>query len=179
MSQKPRTALEITEFVKLEEIDPVYFESSYYVMAEDGGLRPYALLAKTLDACEMVGIGHLAMHNREYTVFLRAHKKGLMLHTMYYREEVKELEGFGADNPELTLAELQAARQFLVALATEWHPEKYADEFQGRLKNLIATKLAGGTIEQVEKPQKREPVSDLVFALKQSVAQAKKQRRMA
>jgi DNA end-binding protein Ku len=178
---EPETAhtMDIQEFVRLEEIDPVYFESSYYVMPEDAGLRPYALLAKTLEACEMVGIAHLAMHNREYTVFLRSHKGGLMLHTMYYREEVRELEGFGAPAVELHLAELQTARQFLNALVTDWRPERYKDEFQERMKRLITTKLTGEAMAEPEKPQKREPVSDLVFAMRQSIAAAKKKQKTA
>ena len=91
---EPKTAktMEILEFVKTSEVDPVYFESSYYMIPEEAGRRPYALLTKALEESEYVAIAKLTMHNREYTVFLRPHKGGMMLHTMYYAEEVREVE---------------------------------------------------------------------------------------
>ena len=93
---EPKTAktMEILEFVKTSEVDPVYFESSYYMVPDEAGRRPYALLTRALDESEYVAIAKLTMHNREYTVFLRPHKGGMMLHTMYYAEEVREVESF-------------------------------------------------------------------------------------
>src|SRR5438477_5052954 len=86
---EPKTAkaMEILEFVKASEIDPIYFESSYYLMPEEAGRRPYALLVRALEESEYVAIAKLSMHNREYTVFLRPYENGLMLHTMYYSDE--------------------------------------------------------------------------------------------
>src|SRR5215467_13545351 len=100
---EPKTAkaMEILEFVKEEEIDPIYFESSYYLLPEEAGRRPYALLQKALAESKYVAIAKITMHNREYTVFLRPQKGGLVLHTMYYAEEVKKVEGFGAPDMEL------------------------------------------------------------------------------
>src|SRR5499427_7275422 len=173
---EPKTAktMEILEFVKTEDVDPVYFESSYYMMPEEAGRRPYALLTKALEDSEYVGIAKLTMHNREYTVFLRPHKGGMMLHTMYYRDEVRELEGFGAPDVEIKEAELKVAHQLIEALADEWDPEKYHDNFQENLKKLIETKLEGGEVQEVEKPKKLAPVIDLMAALKESLAQTKK-----
>ena len=111
------------------------------------------------------------MHNREYTVFLRPHEGGMMLHTMYYAEEVREVEGFGAPDVELKESEVKVAHQLIEALASEWDPEKYHDTFQENLKNLIQTKLEGGKIAEVEKPKKLAPVVDLMSALKESLAQ--------
>src|SRR5437660_12459370 len=93
---EPKTskAMEILEFVKADEIDPLYFESSYYLMPEEAGRRPYALLAQALRESDYVAIAKLTMHNREYTVFLRPFKKGLMLHTMYYADEMRRIEQF-------------------------------------------------------------------------------------
>ena len=89
---EPQTAktMEILEFVKSSEVDPVYFESSYYMVPEEAGRRPYALLTKALEESEYVAIAKLTMHNREYTVFLRPHEGGMMLHTMYYADEVRQ-----------------------------------------------------------------------------------------
>src|SRR5437763_14765209 len=170
---EPKTAkaMEILEFVKAEEVDPVYFESSYYLVPEEAGRRPYALLTKALEETDYVAIAKLTMHNREYTVFLRPHEGGMMLHTMYYEEEVRKVEGFGAPDVELKDAEVKVAHQLIEALAAEWEPEKYKDDFQENLKNLIQTKLEGGTIAEVEKPKKLAPVVDLMAALKQSLAE--------
>jgi DNA end-binding protein Ku len=169
---EPQTAktMEILEFVKESEVDPVYFESSYYMLPEEAGRRPYALLTKALEESEYVAIAKLTMHNREYTVFLRPHKGGLMLHSMYYAEEVREVEGFGAPDVELKDAEVKVAHQLIEALADTWDPEKYHDSFQENLKKLIETKLEGGKVAEAEKPKKLAPVVDLMSALKQSLA---------
>ena len=170
---EPQTAktMEILEFVKSSEVDPVYFESSYYMMPEEAGRRPYALLTKALEESEYVAIAKITMHNREYTVFLRPHEGGMMLHTMYYAEEVKKVEGFGAPDVELKEAEVKVAHQLIEALADKWDPEKYKDSFQDNLKKLIETKLEGGEVAAVEQPKKLAPVVDLMAALKQSLAQ--------
>ncbi len=163
---EPKTAktMEILEFVKESEVDPVYFESSYYMLPEEAGRRPYALLTKALEESEYVAIAKLTMHNREYTVFLRPHEGG---------------EGFGAPDVELKEAEVKVAHQLIEALATDWEPEKYHDEFQDNLKNLIQTKLEGGKIAEVEKPKKLAPVVDLMAALKQSLAEMEGKKKPA
>jgi DNA end-binding protein Ku len=173
---EPKTAktMEILEFVKSAEVDPVYFESSYYMLPEEAGRRPYALLTKALEESEYVAIAKLTMHNREYTVFLRPHKGGMMLHTMYYKEEVREVEGFGAPEVEIKEAEIKVAHQLIEALAGDWDPEKYHDTFQDNLKKMIETKLEGGEVQAVEQPKKLAPVVDLMAALKQSLENAKK-----
>lgn len=178
---EPKTAktMEILEFVKAGDVDPVYFESSYYMLPEEAGRRPYALLTKALEESEYVAIAKLTMHNREYTVFLRPHEGGLMLHTMYYEEEVHKVEGFGAPDVELKEAEVKVAHQLIEALATEWEPEKFHDEFQDNLKKLIQTKLEGGEIAEVEKPKKMAPVVDLMAALKESLAQMEGRKKPA
>jgi len=80
---EPKTAksMEVLEFVRAAEIDPIYFESSYYLVPDEAGRRPYSLLQKALADSEYVGIAKLSMHNREYTVFLRSYERGIMLHT--------------------------------------------------------------------------------------------------
>jgi DNA end-binding protein Ku len=178
---EPQTAktMEILEFVKAGDVDPVYFESSYYMLPEEAGRRPYALLTKALEESEYVAIAKITMHNREYTVFLRPHEGGLMLHTMYYAEEVKKVEGFGAPDVELKDAEVKVAHQLIEALADEWDPEKYKDSFQENLKKLIETKLEGGEVAAVEKPKKLAPVIDLMAALKQSLAQMEGKKKPA
>ena len=178
---EPKTAktMEILEFVKSSDVDPVYFESSYYMMPEEAGRRPYALLSKALEESDYVAIAKLTMHNREYTVFLRPKEGGLMLHTMYYSEEVREVEGFGRPDVELKDAEVKVAHQLIEALAGPFDPDKYHDEFQENLKELIQAKLEGQEVKPVEKPKKLAPVVDLMAALKQSLAEMEGKKKPA
>src|SRR5260221_828181 len=170
---EPQTAktMEILEFVKAGDVDPVYFESSYYMMPEEAGRRPYALLSKALEESEYVAIAKITMHNREYTVFLRPTSGGMMLHTMYYQDEVKKVEGFGAPDVELKDSELKVAHQLIEALAGKWEPEKYKDSFQENLKQMIETKLAGGEVAEVEQPRKLGPGIGLMAAVKSGLQQ--------
>jgi DNA end-binding protein Ku len=93
---------------------------------------------------------------------------------MYYKDEIREVDGFGKVEVELKAAEVKVANQLIEALAAEWEPEKYHDTFQDNLKQLIKARLEGGEIKEVEKPKKMAPVVDLMAALKESLAQTKK-----
>jgi len=173
---EPKTAkaMEILEFVKASEVDPIYFESSYFLVPEEAGRRPYALLCQALEETDYVAIAKLTMHNREYTVFLRPYHGGMMLHTMYYRDEVRQLDGFGRPEVELKDAEVKVAHQLIEALADKFDPEKYHDTFEENLKMLIKARLEGREVTEVEKPKKLAPVVDLMAALKESLAQLPK-----
>ena len=170
---EPKTAkaMEILEFVKASEIDPIYFESSYYLVPEDPGKRPYALLVEALRETDYVAIAKLAMHNREYTVFLRPYRKGLMLHTMYYEDEIREVENFGAEDVQVKDAEVKVAHQLIKALEAKFDPSKYYDSFEENVKKLIKARLEGKELPAVEKPGKPPKVVDLMSALKQSLQQ--------
>lgn len=169
---EPKTAkaMEILEFVKSDEVDPVYFESSYYLMPEDPGKRPYALLAQAMEESGHLGIAKLTMHNREYTVILRPDEGGIMLHTMYYEDEVKRLDNFGKQDVKVKEAEVKVAHQLIKALEAKFEPKKYHDTFEDNLRALIKARLEGKEITPVEKPKKPAPVTDLMSALKQSLA---------
>ena len=178
---EPKTAkaMEILEFVRDEEVDPIYFETSYYLVPEEAGRRPYALLSKALEETKYVAVAKLTMHNREYTVLLRPHKGGMLLYTMYYYDEVRQVENFGRPDVELKEAELKVAHQLIEALADEFDPKKYHDTFQENLKKLIQAKLEGGEVAEVEKPRKLAPVVDLMSALKESLAQMEGKKKPA
>ncbi len=176
---EPKTAkaMEILEFVKAGDVDPVYFESSYYLVPEEAGRRPYALLVRALEESEYLAVAKLTMHNREYTVLLRPTQGGLMLHTMYYQDEVRKVESFGETSSiQLKEAEVKVAHQLIEALATQWEPEKYYDTFEENVKKLIKARLEGREVTPVEKPGKPAKVVDLMAALKQSLAQMDKKK---
>src|SRR5205807_1717126 len=142
---EPKTAksMEILEFVKHDEIDPIYFETSYYLVPEDAGKKPYALLTRALEESSHVAIAKLSMHNREYTVFLRPYNGGLMLHTMYYQEEIRTVPNFGEAQVNLKDAEVKVAHQLIEALTAPWAPAKYHDTFEENIKKLIKARLEG------------------------------------
>jgi DNA end-binding protein Ku len=171
---EPKTAksMEILEFVKQDEIDPVYFESSYYLAPEEAGQKPYALLSRAMEETGYVAVAKLSMHNREYTVFLRPYEHGLMLHTMYYQEEIREAPAaIDKDSKEkLKEGEVKVAHQLIEALAAEWDPSKYHDTFEENVKTLIKARLEGGEVTAVEKPKKPAAPTDLMAALRQSLA---------
>lgn len=174
---EPKTAraMEILEFVKEEEIDPVYFESSYYLAPDEAGKKPYALLSQAMQESGYLAVAKLAMHNREYTVLLRPHEGGLMLHTMYYQEEIREAPAI-SDHSNLKEGELKVAHQLIEALAAKWEPEKYHDTFEENLKKLIKARMEGGEVTAVEKPRKQAPPTDLMAALRQSLAEMGKKK---
>src|SRR5437868_8883748 len=178
---EPKTAktMEILEFVKADEVDPIYFESSYYLVPEEAGRRPYALLSEALEQTEYVAIAKLTMHNREYTVILRPHKGGLMLHTIYYQDEVRQVEQFGRPDVELRDAEVKVAHQLIQALSADFKPEKYYDTFEENLNKMIKARLEGKEVTPVEKPHKPAPVVDLMEALKQSLQQMEGKKKPA
>jgi DNA end-binding protein Ku len=177
---EPKTskAMEILEFVPAGEVDPIYFETSYYLMPEEAGRRPYALLARTLDETHMVGIAQLTMHNREYTVVLRPYRNGILLQTIYYADEVRDLENFGRENIEVREGEVKIAHQLVEALKGKFDPRKFHDTFEDNLKKLIEARLEGREVTPVPKP-KLAPVTDLMEALKQSLAQMEKKKPAA
>jgi DNA end-binding protein Ku len=168
---EPKTAkaMEILEFVKAEEVDPIYFETSYYLVPGEAGKRPYALLARALEEAGQLGIAKLTMHNREYTVILRPHEGGIMLHTMFYSNEVRQVESFGRPDVDIKDAEVKVAHQLIDALSAKFEPQKYHDTFEDNLKELIKARLEGKEVTPVAKP-KVAPVTDLMAALKQSLA---------
>src|SRR5271166_2211764 len=110
---EPQTAktMEILEFVKASDVDPVYFESSYYMLPEEAGRRPYALLTKALEESEYVAIAKITMHNREYTVFLRPHEGGAFVQVMSFAAEVRRVKAVVASNVDLKLAEIKLAQE--------------------------------------------------------------------
>jgi len=162
--------LEIAAFTKLKEIDPIFFDSSYFCVAEESGKKAYQLLTKALEDTQTVGIGTLLMHQRDYTVFLRAYEHGLLLHTMYFANEIRNLPEFGVFEPaNLKPQEVKLTEQLVGTMIQPFRPKQYHNEFQERLKKLIEAKQHGEKIEIGEQP-KRAPVIDMMTALKKSLA---------
>jgi DNA end-binding protein Ku len=163
--------MEILEFVKAEGIDPIYFDASYFMVPEEAGKKAYHLLLETMRKSGYSAIAKVAMHQREYTVVVRPNPHGLLIHTMFYPEEVREVPEFGRDdNVTVKPQEIALAEKLVEGLAADFDPSKYHDEYQERLKALIEAKREGQTVEAAP-PKKRAPVIDLMQALQKSLGE--------
>ena len=169
--------MEIQAFVKSSQIDPIFFESSYLALPEKDNPKPYVLLVKALEDSDRVGIAKVAMHLREYTVFIRPRSYRLTIHTMYFVNEIRKVEGYGKiADVKLRPQEIKLAEQLVESLAEDFKPQQYHDTFQERLKALIEAKREGKTIVE-EEPPKRAPVIDMMEALKRSLQETEAQKR--
>ncbi len=162
--------MEILEFVKLDEMDPLYFDSSYYLAPEDAGVKAYQLLMKGMQESGYGAIAKLTMHQREHIVIIRPGSKGMTLHTMFYSNEIRAAESVATDRVELKDQEKKLAQQLIESLAAPFDPLKYRDEYMENVKGMIAAKLKGQEVTQAAQPH-MAPVIDLMEALKKSLAE--------
>jgi DNA end-binding protein Ku len=170
---EPETArtMDILEFVKLDEIDPVYFDASYYVIPEEPGQRAYQLLMEAMEKSGYAGIAKIAMYNREYIVIIRPREGGLTLHTMFYNNEIRPAAEYGhTDKAQIKEQERTLAEQLIESLAAPFEPGKYQDTYQNSLQELIDAKASGRKISVVPHAAAKTPVIDLMEALKKSLA---------
>ena len=166
----PKTAkvMEILEFVKADEVNPVYLESSYYMGPDEGGEKPYALLFEALKETGFYAVAKIAMHNREHIVVVRPGERGMILHTMYYADEVRSSEEFRTDTSKVSEKERALAKMLVESLAASFEPEKYHDTYRDNLKKMIEAKVEGHKV--VETPEAHvAPVIDIMEALKKSL----------
>ncbi len=170
------STMEILEFVHLDEVDPLYFDSSYYAVPEDAGRKPYALLVKAMEESGYCAIAKLSMRQKEYTVVIRPRKHGLTLHTMFYADEVREIPEYGVDSDiEVKPAEAKLAEQLIESLAAKFDPEKFDDAYRTNVVSMIEAKREGADVEGAEKPR-LAPVIDLMEALQKSLADRPKKK---
>jgi DNA end-binding protein Ku len=162
--------MEIIEFVKLDEIDPLYFDSSYYITPEDPGLKAYTLLMKAMQETGYGAIAKITMHQREHIVIIRPGAKNLTLHTMFYSSEIRAAETVATDKIEVKDQEKKLAEQLIESLAAPFQPDKYRDEYSDNVRALIAAKLQGQEVAAAPQPY-LAPVIDLMEALKKSLAE--------
>lgn len=171
IAPESQETMEILEFVKLEEVDPLYFDASYYVTPEDPGRRAYQLLLETMQRTGFAAMAKIAMHQREHTVIIRPREDGLTLHSIFYAHEVRAIPEYGQTrNTEIKPQEVQLAEQLVKSLAASFTPDKYEDTYQKRLAGLLEAKRAGSTVHETP-AKKMAPVIDLMAALQKSLSQ--------
>ncbi|MGA8037605.1 MAG: Ku protein [Candidatus Acidiferrales bacterium] len=169
--------LELVAFTKMSEIDPIFFDASYFCLPDEEGKKAYFLLLKALEDTRSVGIGKLTMHQRDYTVFLRPYQHGILVHTMYFANEIRALPQYGVLEPQhFKPQEVKLTEQLIQSLTEPFKPKQYHNEFQERLKKLIESKSDGKAIE-VGETSKRAPVIDMMTALKKSLASSGAQKK--
>jgi DNA end-binding protein Ku len=162
--------MEIIEFVKLNEVDPIYFDSSYYVTPDEAGLKAYSLLMKAMQDTGYGAIAKITMHQREHIVVIRPGNKNLTLHTMFYSNEIRAAEAVPTDKTEVKDQERKLAEQLIESLAMPFQPDKFRDEYSDNVRAMIAAKLQGQEIAATP-PAHLAPVIDLMDALKKSLAE--------
>ena len=164
------STMEILEFVRLDEVDPLFFDSSFFTVPEEAGRKAYKLLVETMESAGYAAMAKVSMHQREYTVLVRPRKGGLTLHTMYYPNEIRELSEYGAPaEVEVKPQEVKLAKQLVESLAAPFEPEKYHDAYRKQLLDLVEAKRQGQAVAVAEAPR-LAPVIDLMEALRQSLA---------
>jgi DNA end-binding protein Ku len=173
---EPSTArvVEVMQFVPAAQVDPVYLDASYYVVPEAPGHRPYTILFHAMRQTGYVALAQWTVHNREHLVLLRPGRRGLLLHTLYYPDEVRAEQEFHTDTTPLPTRELELATLLVETLAANFRPAHYRDRYRENLRARIDAKIRGqevvdGIVEPVWAPMR-----DLVEALETSLARAQK-----
>lgn len=167
----PKTAkvMDILEFVKATEVDPVYMDKSYYMIPDSDMTKPYALLLAAMKKRGQYAIAKVAMHNREYVVLIRPDGNQLILHTMFFANEVQQAEA-KIGRGEFSGKELELAGQLIDTLTAKFDPGKFHDEYEANVKRLIERKQKGETFT-VARVAKHPPVVNIVDALRKSLAE--------
>jgi DNA end-binding protein Ku len=176
-------AIEISRFVQLDEIDPIYFDRTYYLAPSStpAQRRPYVLLLRAMQESGMGAIGRFVLRGQENFALIRPRGEALALETLYVAEDVRsqaEIEE-AVEGTEVKEAEMELARQVIDSLTGEFDPSELVSEYRQDLRAMLEAKLAGQEIKVPEPAEEEAPVIDLMEALRQSVSEAQKQRKPA
>lgn len=174
-------SIDIGDFVSLSEIDPIYYEKTYYLApsqrkGDEGGAKAYALLRDAMSQAGLAGIGSFVMRGKEYLALVRPWKRVLALETLYFADEVRDPEELLDSLPRETRSdsrELKTAVDLVRQLRTDWEPEKYEDSYRIRLLEIIEEKAEGNEIHVEPEAGESGEVIDLMEALQRSIDQAK------
>jgi DNA end-binding protein Ku len=168
-------SVEILEFVDLPEVDPIYFQKSYYLEPQSGAAKPYALLREAMQRSNKTALAKVVLRDKEHLATVRVYGDALVLETLFYPDEIRDanqLEGLTGSN--VTDKEVQMAINLIEALAGEFDPSKYKDEYRDALLDMINQKVEGKPIEEAPAAKPTAKVMDLMDALRASVEAASK-----
>lgn len=161
---------EITEFLPIESVDPLFFDKAYYLGPDKGGAKPYALLARALRESKRCALGRWAARGKQYIVMLRPVDNGLVMQQLLYAGEVRSIKDIDIPQTEVKDAELQLAQQLIEQQASDsFDPGAYADEVRARIEAAVHKKVEGQQITMVQAPEPAGQVIDLMAALRASL----------
>ncbi len=164
--------IDITQFVPLESVDPVYFDGTYYLAPDKGGAKPYSLLASALKNAKQCAIGRWISRGKEHIVILRPLDDGLAMHQLHFKAEVRTIKELGVEPAAVSEPELKLANQLIEHLAAKrFDPNEFVDEHRGRVEAAIQRKVQGKEVSLAESPTAKGGgiVVDLMEALKASL----------
>src|SRR5579875_3195030 len=165
------TVMEILQFVRMQEVDPIFLETSYYVAPEEAVSRPYSLLLEAMKQTQYDAVAKVTMHGREHIVILRPTDNSIVLHTMYFEDELHKGNEVNVPKPQkIEKKELDLANKLIQTLAGPFQPEQFHDEYKQNLETLIERKRQGKKVVPIKQPR-TAPVTDLMAALQRSLAQ--------
>jgi DNA end-binding protein Ku len=162
------SAMDIMQFVSREDVDPIFFEASYYVAPEQAVGKPYALFMAALQATKRDAIAKIAMHNREHIVLIRPSEGALVLHTLYYPDELHRANKAESPKAKYSSKELEMAKNLVDHLTAPFKPGEFHDTYRQNVEKLIEQKQKGQKVTPVKQP-KKAPVVDIMEALKRSL----------
>ena len=168
--------IEITDFVPYEEIDPIYFEKTYFLGPQPDGEKPYALLRAAMEETGLAAIGKFVMRDRQHLGCLRVREGALTLEQMYFHDEVRPVDEIAPRKVKVPKAELELATALIERFESSFEPERYEDTYRDALLKVIRAKRKGKTVTAPE-PEAEEEPADLMAALRASVEAAKSSRR--
>ena len=161
---------DITEFVPLESVDPIYFDKAYYVAPDKGGAKPYALFSQALRDSGRCALGRWAARGKQYIVMFRAVDDGLIMQQLLYAEEVRSIKDVEIPPVEVKPAELKLAQQLIEQQSNEdFDPSQYTDEVRARIEAAVQKKVDGQEITMADAPEGGAQVIDLMEALRASL----------
>ncbi|HEY3197831.1 MAG TPA: Ku protein [Nitrospirales bacterium] len=171
LEQAASKNIDIVEFVPLPKVDPVFFEKSYFLGPDKGGEKPYRLLAEAMAKANRVALAKFVMRGKENLVLIRPAQDGLMLHIMYFADEIRDFGEIDKGSAALKENELGLATRLIDELSVEeFKPEQYHDEYRERVLDVVNQKAAGQEISTGEVTSRPAEVVDLMEALKASLA---------
>lgn len=167
-------SIDIIQFVKEEEIDPIYYEKPYYIVPAKGSEKSYKLLLKALDETKTVGLAEYMLRNRAHICILKNHEGVLLLNQLRYHEEVRDVPDVKTASERITPKEIQLATKLINQLTETFNPAAFKDTYIAELKKVIKAKAAGKDIHIAEPRKMPAEVRDLMEILKESLSKGKK-----
>ncbi len=173
LKQENSKLIEIEEFVPLDKVDPIYFEKTYYLGPDEGGDKAYRLLSDAMTNTNRVALAKFVMRGKENLVLIRPAQGGLTLHGMYFADEVRDFSEIDkGEDAKVKPGELELAGRLIDELSNDtFEPQKYHDEYRGRVLEIVNMKVEGREITTMAPQAQRAQVIDLMDALKQSLEQ--------